>query len=444
MRTPFIVAALALTFSATGHAQLQLADGKIWITSQDRVRVEYRVNNVTFDSSVGGDTDLFLLTRTRFGVGAKPCDWLKIYGELQDAREIDSRRVPRSSNAEEGTIDWRQGWFELGNPRKCPFGVKVGRQELSYGDERLIGAFDWNNVGRVFDAVKLRWQHGKCWLDFFAADVVNNNVASAKDGSFDDTTSWGDDFYGLYGRTTALEKHAWDLYFLFRDKSDASLQGAARQIYTVGTRFATNEKMTPWDYYVEIAGQFGHVQTPGGLFGETLAGWASHRAWALVVGAGYTWAQPWKPRLGLEYNYASGDNDPNDGTNETFDNLFPTNHKFFGYIDLFAWKNLHNPRATVSFAPLKYVKVQLDGHLFWLAEKRDAWYRATQASVRRDATGAAGSFVGSEIDLTVNYTPHKRVKVQAGYSRFFTGDFVEDTGQHSDADFAYAQVTLSL
>jgi len=34
--------------------------------------------------------------------------------------------------------------------------LKIGRQELIYGDERLIGAFGWNNIGRVFDAAKLR------------------------------------------------------------------------------------------------------------------------------------------------------------------------------------------------------------------------------------------------------------------------------------------------
>ena len=64
--------------------------------------------------------------------------------------------------------------------------------------------------------------------------------------------------------------------------------------------------------------------------------------------------------------------------------------------------------------------------------------------MRRDTTGRSGSFIGSEVDVTATYTPHKRVKLQAGYSHFFTGDFVSDTGAHSDADFVYTQLTLNL
>ena len=52
--------------------------------------------------------------------------------------------------------------MESGDPKAFPLTLKVGRQILSYGDERLIGAFDWNNFGRTFDAVKLPWE-AKTW-----------------------------------------------------------------------------------------------------------------------------------------------------------------------------------------------------------------------------------------------------------------------------------------
>jgi hypothetical protein len=440
---PILTTIALLACAGSVHAQLYLANSNLWVTAQHRARVEYRANNFTFDRSVGADEDWFLLNRLRLGIGAKPVEALKVYGELQDAREIGSRRFVAGANPnlEEDTLDWRQGWFELANYKQFPLGLKLGRQELSYGDERLIGAFDWNNVGRVFDAVKLRWQPADYpgWIDFLAANVV-----AVDDNSFDDRADWADDFFGLYGRSEAMDKHALEAYALYRDKTDAVFLGAKRQIYTLGARLETKPAMKPWDYFVEVAGQFGHVQTPGGQFGETSPAWADHRAFAGVIGVGYTFQHEWKPRVGLEYNYATGDEDPTDGKNETFDNLYPTNHKFYGYIDLFAWKNLHNPRATVSIAPHKTVKVQLDGHLFWLAEERDAWYRANGVAIRRDATGGSGSFVGSEVDLTVWYNPHPRVRVLAGYSRFFTGDFVKDTGTGSDADFLYTQVTFSL
>lgn len=435
---------LAFLITPSAWAQLEFADGKLWLTAEERLRTEYRNNNFTFDNSIGADEDWFLLHRARLGVGAKPCDWFKIYGELQDAREIGSTRIVGGTNPnlEEGTLDWRQGWIALGDPREFPLGLSIGRQLLAYGDERLIGAFDWNNVGRRFDSLTLRFQTADYpgWIDFFAANVVVND-----DNHFDDQADWADDFFGLYGHTEKLNKHILEAYALYRDKEDAVNAGAKRQVYTLGARFTTKPAMKPWDYWVEFAGQFGHVQTPGGQFGETSAAWADHLAFAGTIGLGYTFTNcTWNPRLAIEYNYASGDEDPTDGDSGTFDNLYPTNHKFYGFIDLFAWKNIHNPHLVLAVKPLETVTVQLDGHLFWLAENQDAWYRASGAPVRRDASGNSSSFVGSEIDLTVVWKAHKHVSVLAGYSHFFTGDFVKDTGKHSDADFFYTQVTLKL
>lgn len=423
---------------APARAQFYFAGSNVWVTAQERARVEYRANNFTFDSSVAADEDSFLLNRARLGVGARPCDWFAAYAEAQDAREEFSQLNPPGRSHDEDYLDFHQGWFEVANYKEFPLGLKVGRQELSYGDERLIGISDWSNTGRVFDAVKLRWQAKNCSLDFFAANVV-----IADDHALDKSDS-ADDFYGLYGRTAALDKHVWDLYALFRDKDNAVNAGAARQLYTVGTRLAANEKLAPWDYAIELMGQFGHVVTPGKQFGETSVAWATHEAFAGIVNIGYTFNHEWKPRLGIGYDYASGDSNPTDGKDETFDPLYATGHRPLGYLDVFGLKNIHNPHATFSFLPHKTVKLQVDGHLFWLAESKDGWYRSNNSLIRRDATGSSGSFVGSEIDVTATYTPHKRVKVQAGYSHFFTGDFVKDTGTSDDAEFFYTQLVLNL
>lgn len=72
-----------------------------------------------------------------------------------------------------------------------------------------------------------------------------------------------------------------------------------------------------------------------------------HEALAASVGGGYTCAKTFgTPRLGLEYNFSSGDHDPTDGKNETLDNLFPTNHKHYGYMDFLGWRNIHQPTRS--------------------------------------------------------------------------------------------------
>ena len=82
-------------------------------------------------------------------------------------------RLPLGAEGDD-PLDLRQGFFEVGNPAEFPVMAKVGRQELIYGDERLIGAFDWNNFSRTFDAVKLRYQKDpqKFWVDAFVATSV--------------------------------------------------------------------------------------------------------------------------------------------------------------------------------------------------------------------------------------------------------------------------------
>jgi hypothetical protein len=173
-----------------------------------------------------------------------------------------------------------------------------------------------------------------------------------------------------------------------------------------------------------------------------------HQAFAFEARGGYTWEDlAWKPRLGLEYSVASGDSDPTDSKDESFLNLFPTNHKFYGYMDLFAWKNIHNPAVSLKFAPDPKVTVQLDGHAFWLYTNEDAWYRANAVATVRPLNTAANPFVGTEFDLTIGYTPVKYLRLLAGYSHFFAGNYVTDTAggaASDDADFGYLQMTLTF
>ncbi len=112
----------------------------------------------------------YLLSRIRLHVGYSD-DWWSAYVEGQSSLADGDHRYAYANapvvagttktlgyGPESDSIDLHQAYFTLGNPSEFPLTMKVGRQELSYGDERLIGAFDWNNIGRSFDAAKLRWQ----------------------------------------------------------------------------------------------------------------------------------------------------------------------------------------------------------------------------------------------------------------------------------------------
>ena len=82
--------------------------------------------------------------------------------------------------------------------------------------------------------------------------------------------------------------------------------------------------------------------------------------------------------------------------------------------------------------------------MFWLADTGDAWYRANGTTAVRAITPGADSYAGSEVDLTLTYKVNKNLSFMAGYSHFFAGGYLDDTGAGDDADFAYVQAQLDF
>lgn len=64
-----------------------------------------------------------------------------------------------SSPESDGPIDLNQAYVFLGNHKEFPVSLKVGRQELVLGEQRIVGPLLWNNLGRQWDAAKVRWQN---------------------------------------------------------------------------------------------------------------------------------------------------------------------------------------------------------------------------------------------------------------------------------------------
>ena len=103
----------------------------------------------------------------------KPVDWFKVYLQGQDAQEWNSDRpdIPGTLGAEgDDNFDLRQAYVQIG-PKA--FNVTLGRQVLAYGDERLIGPGEWNNITKTWDAARLQFVQPKFSVDLFAGSVVN-------------------------------------------------------------------------------------------------------------------------------------------------------------------------------------------------------------------------------------------------------------------------------
>ena len=312
--------------------------------------------------------------------------------------------------------------------------LRLGRQEMAFGDARLLGAGNWTHTGRSFDAVRLTraLPSAKTTLDLFAGKL--GHVANKTNNPT---------LAGLYATRTVSTAAATDLYLLY--KGDRA-SGRSQEVWTPGVR-----SRLAWgrgfDATAEAAYQLGH------LAGRDVS------AWAYSAAAGYTVPGPLGLRLGLEHDFASGSADPTGagtaGTGDfhTFDHLFPTNHFHYGTMDLVGWRNMAAWRASLRARPAARWTVVLDGWRFRLANARDFWYGDNGRPVRgadgqplRDPSGTAGRDLGSELDLTLTYVNGKHISISGGYSRFWPGDFVRRTNSGASAgasDWLYLQTNYT-
>ena len=369
----------------------------------------------------------------------------------------------KGDGPESDTIDLQQAFIIIGNDKEFPLSLKVGRQELVYGEERLVGVSGWNNIGRVFDTAKVRWQNA-----WFGADFFTGRPVIPEDGRFNVVNDY-DWFSGAYATIKKIPKHTLETYFFARNASQQAIsaepspqfpQPGARDIYTLGLRLKSLPgQLGDWDYSVETAGQFGNFHDRRlGVTSERL----EHEAYMTILQGGYTFSESWAtPRLGLEYSHGSGDSNPRDGKHETFENLFPTNHKFYGYMDFFSLQNIHDVRGIIQAKPHSRVSMAIEVHGFWLADTHDNFYNvngAPRGGLGPPATGAGtgygiypgnNSFVGAELEAITGYALTRNAQLEVGYGHFFVGDYVTHSLSgaafgSTDANFFYAQAVINF
>jgi Alginate export len=387
-----------------------------------RERLELRDDS---DLPPADDFQDFLGHRLRLGLRAQIHRRLSLYVQAQDVWIVGTASVKYihdlATNLHQAYVDWQLGGH--------PWQFRVGRQVLAYGDERLVGASDWGNVGRSFDAARLRYAEGAWRSDFFWGRVVDvrRRGAPSRAGS--------QQLFGLYvARAPKASPARTELYGLyFRDglRTPGEIRNTLEptRIFTVGFRRVRGPAIG-WRYSLENAWQVGY-QGPD-----------PQRAVMLIVTGGYAWRGRREPRLGFEYDFASGDNSPADGRSTAFNNLLPTNHRNYGYADLVQLSNIHDFRFTAAARPLWRLGLQVDYHRFLLAAPRGAWKNAGGQVLGFDPTGEAGRDLGQELDLTLRLPLQKHLQFLTGYSVFFPGRFARLTRGSEDTRFGYVQTTI--
>lgn len=397
-------------------------DEEIWKAgAQIRAQLEARTP-MSYRLVDGDEGDEYGTMRWRPYLKITPEPWIEIFLQPQLSLGFwgDTATAP-----EQDEFDFHQLSVAFNNIDDSGFSLKVGRMELQYGDQRMISPLDWSHIGRAWDGIKLGYKGDGWWIDGFATDI-NEGVAAGHDRQF----------HGLYAGVDIAEGHKIEPYLLYRRfghdnfASESGTRVGDQDFWWLGALYKGKEEA--WDYSAEAVYQGGDVASD------------DVSAWGIALTAGHTFDEDWKPRAGIEYTYATGDESPADGDVDRFVPPFTFGHSYQGYADLFTWSNGHDLVAHFSAKPHAEWTVTLAIHNLWLDERRDAWFNAGGAVIRRDATGASASYVGTEIDVAARYIPDEHINLWFGGAFFAAGEFVDDTGFDDDQLWGFVQLTITF
>ena len=373
--------------------------------------------------------DLYWLNRFRVTARLSMKPWLSAAVQAQDAR-VEGRNGAITGAPFRDQFDLRLAHVDVGNFENSRFALRGGRQELVFGDQRLVGHVSWLNTARSFDAVRGVFRHEKLRVDGFAASVVNIQMDDIN------RSGGGNYFYGVDAPLAVLPNGGiLEPYEFVRTGRNLRTEGGAPgdlTSSTTGVRLA-GKLSARTDYNVEAAVQ------RGSLGSDTISASAGHALIGRIIPVGSK-----TYRAVGEYNFASGDETPGDGIRGTFDQLYPTPHDKYGLADQVGWKNIHHLRTGLEARP--HAKLLLAGsyHSFWLASATDALYSAGSAVLARIPTGAPNRHVGQELDIQATLTPSPRIQLHGGYAHLFTGAFLKAATPGKSYSGPYVMVTTML
>lgn len=367
---------------------------------QVRPRFEFR-------DSTEVRNDAFTSMRVRAHLAAALDRGVSIFIQFQDVRfwgEESSTLADFSAD----NFDLHQGYLEVRSSGPTTVAARLGRQELTFGGERVIGTVGWTQQGRTFDAVRLSADWDRFRVDVIGAQLAEESALGIEDDAY---------FLGAYAVLLDAGPGSLDLYALY-DRAEGA---AETNQGTFGARWVG--QYSGFDLRGEGTYQTGdradvHVAAFmfGGRVGRPFYGGAASAT--------------------LWYDYLSGDDDLSDGTLRVFDTLFATNHKFYGLADYFlnipaqtAGRGLQDFAVKGTYAPHREVSLALDVHSFHLAR----------------SNGLTSGHLGEEIDLTGTYRYSKDLRVVGGFSYLFAAEGFSEIGRFTDdAIWTYLMVDAAF
>ena len=453
---------------------------RVTISGDIRVRPEYRNNSnfgLTSTSGVGRATGAnsqgvaaqFVQQWARLGLNYAISPDVDTFFQMQYAGNWGANSAPNTANDPNTltSVGVRQAYILIRNLGLEGLSLKAGRQLIVMGNHRLFGNFDWNNIGFSFDGITLQYSRRmyEVWGGWIRLADSQANAANSSCGTGTTGCAGGSGAVnpGTVASGTTGSNNA-DLFFariaikpmdglsveplwVFLDNNiSVTAPPAATTYYGTAAHAPGQQRHTLGGRISYRYGMFDGTAEYYWQTGSMALGQSSNRlhinAQAMAFEGGLTLEElPWEPRVGLEFNYASGDGSASScngqtgagcgGNANTFENLYPTNHVLMGYADRMAWRNM------VGYSTSLQLKPSLAQHLdfrFWIFRKAnngDCWYTANQGCFSAPTTATLANIATSnslykEIDgVYTLFFKDNKVAWQTGISYLIAGHMLD-------------------
>jgi len=416
-------------------------------------------------------------TRVRLNAKAKINEKTSMHLQFQSVgqwgvvdADTSGTRVSLGGGADQASdtlneIGFHQAYLTYKGLAGQPVDMKIGRQEVVIGGHRLFGHTGWLQGAETKDAIRLTHSGGNHTLGYTYIAAENQDaIGSSAEGNVN--------VHILTASTQGIMGGALEGIFTITD--DGTTSNTAwednQQWYTVGARQKGKVSgLGGLDYRVEFYHQFGDAGAIGnasglGITGASTDGDSVDRdAQMFGIRLGKTFKNAtWKPTVTLWYDHLTGmdDDDRTGGDWGTFDVMYDTGHKFYGFMDVFlnrtglntGYYGLEDYALKTKFTPRAGWTAKADLHHF-RTETDISGSDGSAVATNGAAVAAMDPDLGMELDLTLAHKYDANTKVVFGLSHYWTtttfsqintgaGSLASDggSGQNDGADWGYIMI----
>jgi len=405
------------------YIPLYAGDPEAYLSFGANLRERFEANNAAgFGTAPNRNAD-YDISRFEVFANLRLGPQFQFFTELQSDYAIGKQDL--SPVDQDRPVDLEQAFIVLIEPLDDGLlKFRLGRQQFAVDLQRFISFRDGPNVRLSFDAAWLEYVRGPwAYIAFCSRPVQDRDLRP-----FDDYSNKQSTFDGVRVERKVMESAAVSAYYARLSQDGAkylTISGDERRDI-LDSHFSGTIRSIDWD--VEAMRQTGRIG------GEGI------EAWGFGSVAGYRWTNtPWKPRLGIQLDSASGNKNPQNRELNTFNPLFPNGYYvtlagYTGYV------NFIHLKPSVTAHPTENLQLVTAIGMQWRETTADAVYLQGNIPVAGTA-GHSGRYTGTYGQGRVEYAATSHLALAFELVHFQIASAIQAAGGH-DSNYAGAQFTL--